>query len=153
MNLLENLIENYNFTEPQNLEDDDILVLWTEITSGAEVFKAGETPEALDINAENYVKLSNFLSEGKKRKLFDDLQITQFEEFLFSIKKIFQTVNLPDKEISDPTPEIKFQCQFCPLFFSRDDGLKSHIDAVHNGVRYKCTGQGSAQLDLIEKLI
>jgi hypothetical protein len=51
---LDFLIENYDLSEPQNLEDDDILVLWTEITFGVEVFNVGQNLEALDINDENY---------------------------------------------------------------------------------------------------
>ena len=54
MNLLDIFIENYDFTGPQNLSDDDISLLWTEITSGIEVFKVGEN---LDIKAENYAKV------------------------------------------------------------------------------------------------
>ena len=121
MNLLEILIENYDFSEPQNLEDDDILVLWTEISSGVEVFKVGENIEALDINDENYAVVYYFLSDGKKRNLFCNSEVTKFEEFLFSLRK------LRDKTI--------FQCQFCAVFFSRNDALKSHIDSVHDGIR------------------
>jgi hypothetical protein len=121
MNFLEILIEDYDLSEPGNLEDDEILVLWTEIISGIEVFKSGENLEALGINNENYEKVSNFLSEGKERNLFDESDVTKFEEFLFSLRK------LRDKTI--------FQCQFCAVFFSRNDALKSHIDSVHDGIR------------------
>jgi hypothetical protein len=87
MKLLDILIENYDLSEPQNLEDDDILILWTEINSGVEFFKVGENLEALDINVENYAKISNFFSESKERNFFDDSEITKFEEFLFSLIK------------------------------------------------------------------
>ena len=35
-----------------------------------------------------------------------------------------------------------FQCHICSRFFSTNSVLNSHIDAVHNGIRYKCTGCG-----------
>jgi hypothetical protein len=37
---------------------------------------------------------------------------------------------------------IRFNCQFCPEFYTKKIWLNSHIDSVHNGVRYKCTGCG-----------
>ena len=70
----------------------------------------------------------NFLSEAQKRNLFDDSQITKFEEFIFSLKKL--------KE------KTKFQCQFCSLSYVYSNSLKLHINSVHNEIRYKCTGCG-----------
>ena len=57
MNLLDILIDNYDLAKPQSLEDDEILILWTEITAGVELFKVGENLETLHINAKNYTKV------------------------------------------------------------------------------------------------
>jgi hypothetical protein len=33
-------------------------------------------------------------------------------------------------------------CQFCAIFLARKGLLNSHIDLVHTGIKYKCTGCG-----------
>jgi hypothetical protein len=53
-------------------------------------------------------------------------------------KKISQPVKSADKDIIGPAPKTMFQCQFCPMFFSRKYSLKGHIDSVHNGKKYNC---------------
>jgi hypothetical protein len=115
MNLLDIFVENYDFTEP--IEDEDILVLWTEIRSGVQLFKIGEN--ALYINSKNYAKIYNFLSEGKQRKLFDESEITKFEKFIFSLKKF-----------NDKT---SFQSSFSSMFHTKKSALNSYIDSVYNG--------------------
>ena len=122
MNLLDFITENYDLTEPQNLRDDEISVLWTDITAELEVSKVGENLQTLE-NAEKYAKVSAFLSECKKRTLFDGSEITKFEEFLLPLKTLKEKPN--------------FQCQFCSVSFSRNDSLKLHIDSVHNGIRHR----------------
>ena len=122
MNLLDFITENYDLTEPQNLRDDEISVLLTDITAELEVSKVGENLQTLE-NAEKYAKVSAFLSECKKRTLFDGSEITKFEEFLLPLKTLKEKPN--------------FQCQFCSVSFSRNDSLKLHIDSVHNGIRHR----------------
>jgi hypothetical protein len=39
-------------------------------------------------------------------------------------------------------PEEILQCQFCFVIFNAKYSLNSHINSVHNGIRYKCTGCG-----------
>ena len=112
MKFLKILFEKYDLSEPQNLKDDEILVLWS-LTSGVQVFKVEETLEALEFNSETYKKLSNFLLEGKKRNLFDDSEVTKFQKSLFSLKKI--------KE------KTRFQCQFCSMVYAKNDTLKWSI--------------------------
>ena len=121
MNFLDILVENYDFTEP--LEDEDILVLWKKISSGVQSLKVGEN--ALGINSDNYAKISNFLSEGKKRKLFDDSEITRIEEFFFALKKLNKKTQIDSvhTEIRPVQKKIKIEPEF----------IENSVDEIFDG--------------------
>ena len=163
MNFLDILVENYDFTEP--LEDEDILVLWKKISSGVQSLKVGEN--ALGINSDNYAKISNFFSEGKKRKLFDDSETTRFEEFFFALKKLNKNTHIDSAhtKIRPIQKKIKIEhefmenaadeifdgsltpgqaniekCELCSAVFSKNSrGLKKHKEAVHDKIRFRCS--------------
>jgi hypothetical protein len=158
MSILDSLIENYDFTEP--IKDEDILFIWKEITSGVQVFEVGE--KALDINAENYAKIFSVLSEGKKRDLFDDREVTKFEEFLISLKKLKEKTidgimpapkkikieaqffeNSADEIFNEsltPKRANEEKCEICSAVFTKDSGgLKKHKEAFHSQIRFKCS--------------
>jgi uncharacterized C2H2 Zn-finger protein len=108
------------------------------------------------------------IEEFPSKNLIFSLNENSCKEETFSIRaNISQTETCPYKEIIDPAPENtriekfpskkstvntsisvkevleekqRIQCQFCQLFYGKQNSLNVHINYVHNGIRFKCTG-------------
>ena len=136
MNFADSLIKKYDLTDLKNLDDDEIFILWIEITTGFDTLILEENSKFNALKPMNFMSWNNLVTEVKDRNLLENEKIPKI---LSSSQYATRIENRPLKvQTRDFQLSKRFRCDFCVKGMTELTGLIQHINSIHFGHRFKC---------------
>ena len=137
MNFADSLIKKYDMTDLKTLDDEEIFILWIEITTGLDILDLEENLEFNTLKPINFMLWNNLVTEVKNRNV---LEIETIPKIISSNEYATRIENIPRKvQTGDSQRTNRFQCEFCIKRMSKITDLKQHINSTHFGHRFKCS--------------
>ena len=130
------LIKKYDLTDLERLDDEEILILWIEITTGFETLNLEDNPKYNALKPVNFTSWNNLVTELKDRNLLENQKIPKIISS--------QEINQNDTKMGKCSLKIRtgltkrFQCKFCVVRMNLISKLIVHINNVHFGHRFRC---------------